>query len=106
MSLSIHQQAGTGYISGKFTVNSPLQGDGTFSGTVNTVKYVQFTVQAYKNDAPLYFWGWIQVDGSLQGNYCSLNAQNQCDPKAGASGTWNVAPASQPALDSPSSFRL
>lgn len=106
MSLSIQQKAGQGSISGYFTVNPPLVGDGNFTGTVNTVKYVQFTVQAYKKDAPLYFWGWVQADGSLAGNYCSLNAHNQCDSKAGASGTWHVAPAAGPALDAPSSFRL
>ncbi len=106
MSLSIQQKAGQGKISGYFTVNPPLVGNGNFTGTVNTVKYVQFTVQSYHGNAPLYFWGWVQTDGSLAGNYCSLNAHNQCDSNAGASGTWHVAPAAQPALDGPSSFRL
>lgn len=106
MALSIQQKAGQGTISGYFTVNPPLQGNGNFSGTVNTVKYVQFTVQSYKGNSPLYFWGWVQVDGSLLGNYCSVNAHKQCDPKAGASGTWHVAPASQPALDRFHSFRI
>ena len=106
MSLSIKQKAGQGNISGSFTVNPPLVGNGNFTGTVNTVKYVQFTVQSYHGNAPLYFWGWVQADGSLMGNYCSVNAHNQCDSNAGASGTWHVAPAAQPALDAPSSFRL
>ena len=106
MSLSIQQKAGQGYISGYFTVNPPLVGNGNFKGTVNTVKYMQFTVQAYNGNAPLYFWGWVQVDGSLQGSYCSVNTHNQCDPNAGASGTWHVAPTSQPALDGFHSFRL
>lgn len=106
MSLSIKQKAGQGNMSGYFTVNPPLVGDGNFSGTVNTVKYVQFTVQSYKGNAPLYFWGWVQVDGSLLGSYCSVNTHNQCDPNAGASGTWHVAPTSQPALDGFHSFRL
>jgi len=106
MSLSIQQKAGQGNISGYFTVNPPLVGNGNFTGTVNTVKYVQFTVQSYHGNSPLYFWGWVQVDGSLLGSYCSLNAHNQCDPNAGASGTWHVAPSSQPALDFPHSFRL
>jgi serine/threonine protein kinase len=106
MSLSIQQKPGQGNISGYFSVNPPLVGNGNFTGTVNTVKYVQFTVQSYHGNAPLYFWGWVQADGSLAGNYCSVNEHNQCDPKAGASGTWHVAPAAQPALDAPSSFRL
>jgi eukaryotic-like serine/threonine-protein kinase len=106
MALSIQQKAGQGTISGYFTVNPPLQGNGNFSGTVNTMKYVQFTVQSYKGASPLYFWGWVQVDGSLLGSYCSVNMHNQCDPNAGASGTWHVAPTSQPALDRFHSFRL
>ncbi|HEY6542538.1 MAG TPA: serine/threonine-protein kinase [Ktedonobacteraceae bacterium] len=106
MSLSIQQKAGQGNISGSFTVNPPLVGNGNFTGTVNTVKYVQFTVQSYHGNAPLYFWGWVQADGSLLGNYCSVNAHNQCDSNAGASGTWHVAPAAGSALDAPPSFRL
>lgn len=106
MALSIQQKTGQGTISGYFTVNPPLQGNGNFSGTVNTLKYVQFTVQSYKGNSPLYFWGWVQVDGSLLGSYCSVNTHNQCDPNAGASGTWHVAPTSQPALDGFHSFRL
>jgi serine/threonine protein kinase len=42
------------------------------------------------SNAPLYFWGWVQADGSIKGDYCSLNSQNLCDPKAGAAGTWVV----------------
>jgi serine/threonine protein kinase len=91
MSLSIKQKQNQGSISGQFTVNPPLVGSGHFSGTVDNTKFVQFTVQSYKGDAPLYFWGWLQANGGLKGNYCSVNAQNQCDPKAGASGTWSVA---------------
>ncbi len=106
MALSIQQKPGQGNISGFFNVNPPLVGDGNFTGTVNTVKYVQFTVQSYHGNAPLYFWGWVQANGNLAGNYCSVNAHNQCDSKAGASGTWNVAPAAGPALDAPPSFRL
>jgi hypothetical protein len=92
MGLSVQQKAGLGAISGYFTVNPPLTGNGNFTGSVTTKKYIQFVVAAYKKNSPLYFWGWVQADGSLQGDYCSLNKQNQCDPKAGASGTWNVAP--------------
>jgi hypothetical protein len=92
MALSIRQQAGQGSISGYFNVNPPLVGSGNFTGSVNTNEYIQFIVQAYKNNRPLYFWGWVQSNGSLNGDYCSLNKQNQCDPHAGVSGTWNVAP--------------
>jgi eukaryotic-like serine/threonine-protein kinase len=92
MALSIQQQAGQATIGGYFTVNPPLVGSGNFTGSVNTNNYIQFVVHAYKKNGPLYFWGWVQSDGSLNGDYCSLNKQNQCDPNAGASGTWNVAP--------------
>lgn len=91
MALSV-QQSGQGTIGGTFTVNPPLVGSGNFTGSVNTNNYIQFIVQAYKKNGPLYFWGWVQSDGSLNGNYCSMNNQKQCDPNAGASGTWNVAP--------------
>ncbi len=94
MALAIQQQAAHGIINGYFTVNPPLQGSGKFSGSVNTTDYIQFIVQAYKKNGPLYFWGWLKSNGILSGDYCSLNAKNQCDANAGASGTWSVAPAS------------
>ncbi len=92
MALSIQQQAGRGTINGYFTVNPPLVGSGNFTGSVNTNNYIQFVVQAYKKNDPLYFWGWLKSNGILNGNYCSLNKHKQCDPNAGASGTWSVAP--------------
>jgi serine/threonine protein kinase len=93
MALSIQQQAGRGTIKGYFTINPPLAGSGNFTGSVNTNNYIQFVVQAYKKKGPLYFWGWLKSNGILSGNYCSLNKHNQCDPHAGAGGTWSVAPA-------------
>jgi serine/threonine protein kinase len=96
MSLLIQQQPNQGKIRGNFTVNPPLLGNGNFTGSVTTAKSIQFTVQSYKGDAPLYFWGQVLSDGSLSGNYCSVNAQNKCDPNAGASGTWDVAPTASP----------
>ncbi|MDQ2716477.1 MAG: protein kinase [Chloroflexota bacterium] len=90
MTLAIQQQAGQGSIHGSFTVNSPLAGNGNFTGSVTTGKSIQFTVPGSQNSRPLYFWGSIQSDRSLIGSYCSLNTQNQCDPNAGAAGTWNV----------------
>jgi hypothetical protein len=93
MALSIQQQVGHGAINGYFTVNPPLVGSGSFTGSVNTNNYIQFVVQAHKTHSPLYFWGWLKSNGILNGDYCSLNKQNKCDPNAGASGTWSVAPA-------------
>ena len=90
MTLYIQQKQGQGNISGYFSVDAPLVGSGNFTGTINTGKYLQFTVQSYHGNAPLYFWGWVQQDSSLKGDYCSLNSKSQCDPAAGASGTWDV----------------
>jgi eukaryotic-like serine/threonine-protein kinase len=95
MALSIQQQAGHSAIRGYFTINPPLVGSGKFTGSVNTNNYIQFIVQKYKSNGPLYFWGWLKSNGTLSGNYCSLNNHNQCDPNAGASGTWSVDPAAQ-----------
>ncbi len=91
MVLSVQQQPGQGNISGHLTVRQPLSGSGPFTGTVSTSTDIQFTVTG-KNHSPLYFWGQVQSNGDLNGNYCSLNLQNQCDPNA-ASGNWNAAPA-------------
>ncbi len=92
MTLSIQQQPGQGNISGHFTVHQSLSSNGPFTGAVDTSTDIQFTVTG-KNHSPLYFWGQVQPNGDLNGKYCSLNMQNQCDPNAGTSGTWNVAPA-------------
>ena len=78
--------------SGYFTVNSPLQGNGPFTGTVGTNKYIQFTVKGYNGAAPLYFWGFVQSNNSLQGQYCSLDSSNHCSANVGAGGYWNVYP--------------
>jgi len=96
MTLSVKQKQNQGSISGYFTVNPPLVGNGNYSGSVANTKYVQFTVQSYKGNAPLYFWGWVQPDGSLNGDYCSINAHNKCDPNAGAAGIWDVAKVASP----------
>lgn len=92
MALSIQQTSGQGGISGTFTVGPQLQGSGHFTGRVTTAKYIHFTVEPRKNSAPLYFYGWVQSDGSLKGQYCSINEQKQCDAAAGDAGTWNVGP--------------
>lgn len=87
---SIKQNKGS--ISGIFTVDAPLQGNGPFSGSVGTNKYIQFTVRGYNGNAPLYFWGFVQSNSSLQGQYCSLDSSGHCSANAGAGGYWNVGP--------------
>jgi hypothetical protein len=91
MALSISQKPGQAVITGYFSVDPALVGSNNFTGTINTHKYIQFVVQSYRGNAPLYFWGWVQANGSMKGNYCSINSHNQCDPNAGDAGTWNVS---------------
>lgn len=87
---SIKQNKGS--ISGYFTVDSPLQGNGPFTGSVGTNKYVQFTVPGYHGAAPLYFWGFVQSNATIQGQYCSLDSSGHCSANAGAGGYWDVGP--------------
>ncbi|MFL5628702.1 MAG: serine/threonine protein kinase [Ktedonobacteraceae bacterium] len=89
MALTIQQNNSD--ITGSFTVNAPLVGSNPFTGHVNPGKHIWFTVKSYKGNAPLYFDGTIQPDGSLTGNYCSLGSNGQCSAQTGASGTWRVA---------------
>ena len=84
---SIRQNKGS--ISGYFTVDSPLAGSGPFNGSVGTNKYIQFVVKS-SGVAPLYFWGFVQSNSSLQGQYCSLDSSGHCSANAGAGGYWNV----------------
>ncbi len=88
MSLSIQQNGSV--ISGYFTVSSPLLGSNPFTGSVTTGRSIQFTVQSYHGNAPLFFWGYIQSNNSMSGEYCSLDSSGQCSASAGAGGTWSV----------------
>ena len=81
-----------GSFSGYFTVVAPLQGNGPFHGSIGTNKYIQFTVRGFNSGAPLYFWGFVQPDASLQGQYCSLDSSGHCSANAGAGGYWSVVP--------------
>jgi serine/threonine protein kinase len=96
MTLSINQDQGN--ISGDFTVASPLLGSGPFTGTINTAKYLKFIVHSNEVTAPILFWGTVQADGGLKGEYCSVNQQTQCDSQAGGNGTWDVSKAQYSAI--------
>jgi serine/threonine protein kinase len=82
-----------GKVSGQLALGPGLLGDGFFTGTVDTARRIQFTVQSVFGNAPLQFSGIAQADGSLKGSYCSLDQTNHCNPAAGGYGTWNVQPA-------------
>lgn len=90
MALSINQNLNS--INGQFTLAWPWQGDGPFTGSIDTSNNIQFTVFSTDTSiAPILFWGIVQPDGSLSGSYCSLiqGSQSQCDTGAGH-GTWTV----------------
>jgi eukaryotic-like serine/threonine-protein kinase len=92
MSLTNVKQDG-GKISGQLVLGPGLLGDGFFTGTVDTARRIQFTVPGVFGNGPLNFSGTVQADGSLKGNYCSLDQSNHCNPSAGGYGIWNVQPA-------------
>ena len=89
MGLSIQQNQGK--INGQFTVGPALVGSGPFTGSIDTAKHLHFTVASSNGNAPLLFDGAMQSDGSLSGNYCSTGSNGQCNPQAGAAGTWKVS---------------
>jgi serine/threonine protein kinase len=89
MILSINQNSGQGNISGSFTAGPGLLGTDPFTGMVYPSGNIQFKVANTQLSEPLLFTGEMQSNGSMSGTYCSVNAQNQCDPNADG-GTWSV----------------
>ncbi|GAC1630260.1 MAG: hypothetical protein NVS4B11_29830 [Ktedonobacteraceae bacterium] len=92
MSLTGIHQSGAN-ISGTFTLSNGLQGQANFTGTVSSNKTLRFLVTPYTQYLPLLFQGQVNVDGSLNGTYCSAQG-NQCDYAGGGYGTWKVSPPS------------
>jgi serine/threonine protein kinase len=90
MSLAIKQQHAN--IRGTFTVSGGLAGNGPFSGYVTNKNYIQFIVQSRDVTNPLFFYGTVQANGDLGGNYCSLDATGHCNANVGGYGTWSVVP--------------
>ncbi len=76
------------YISGNFTGHHRT---GTFNGTINPSKHVQFTVKDSSGHLILSFDGIIQLDGDISGSYCSVDQNKQCTSEQGV---WSIAPAS------------
>src|SRR5207245_9187466 len=63
---------------------------GPFQGTITTSKEIQFTLMGDTGQATFSFDGFIQLDGSIQGTYCSLAmAAGKCSDY----GVWNVSPS-------------
>jgi hypothetical protein len=96
--LSLQQKQGS--ISGYFTVDQPLIGSNAFTGSVTIKQHIQFTVQSYHGNGPLFFYGTVHADGSLSGSYCSLDSSGHCNANAGAAGVWQVSVCSASANQS------
>lgn len=91
MSLAINQQQAN--IRGNFSVSGGLAGNGPFSGYVTNKNYIQFVVQS-SGVNPLFFYGTVQANGDMNGNYCSLDATGHCNSNVGGYGTWGVVRSS------------
>lgn len=93
LSISFTQNGGN--IGGYVTISSPLQGSGPItSGFVQTNNYIQFVVKGYNGNAPLFFSGTVQSNGSMGGQYCSLDSSGHCNSSVGGQGTWTVGASS------------
>jgi serine/threonine protein kinase len=92
MSVSFTQTQGN--IGGNVTINPPLQGSGPItSGYVQSNSYIQFVVRGYNGNAPLFFYGYVRSDGSMGGQYCSIDSSGKCNASVGGQGTWSVGAA-------------
>ncbi|GAC1349549.1 MAG: hypothetical protein NVSMB27_23740 [Ktedonobacteraceae bacterium] len=93
--LTVSLTQNQGNIGGNVTISPPLTGSGPItSGFVQTNNYIQFTVQGYRGNAPLKFSGNVNSDGSMGGQYCSIDSSGNCNPNVGGQGTWSVGAAS------------
>ncbi len=85
---SIHQNSQT--VMGVFNENHALHSR-PFSGVVDVSKHVLLTVEGQTNQAALFFDGVVHDDGSIVGNYCSVDTSSgQC--AGGEYGLWSVTP--------------
>jgi serine/threonine protein kinase len=79
--LFIGQTRGYAPLSGTFVRDSP-QGQYPLKGTVDTHGNFSFTVQLSGGQTPLFFFGSVQQDVYLKGNFCSSNT-NSCSASTG-----------------------
>ena len=93
--LTVSLTQSQGNIGGNVTISPPLVGSGPItSGSVQKNDYIQFTVKGYNGNTPLFFYGYVNADGSMGGQYCSIDLSGRCNPNVGGQGTWNVGAAS------------
>ncbi|MDQ6645028.1 MAG: hypothetical protein M3Y76_11315, partial [Chloroflexota bacterium] len=89
LSVSLYQNQSN--LSGNVTIGQQLKGSGPItSGSIQKNNYIQFTVQGYNGNAPLWFYGTVQSNGSMGGQYCSIDQTGQCNANSGGRGTWGV----------------
>ena len=93
--LTVNINQSQGNIGGSVTIGAPLQGSGPItSGFVQSNYYLQFVVRGYNGNAPLFFYGYVQANGSMGGQYCSLDSTGKCNASVGGQGTWSVGGSS------------
>jgi serine/threonine protein kinase len=76
------------YISGTFNALNVIK---TFNGSLGTSKQISFLVTARGDHEQFSFWGTVQPNGELQGQFCVIDQNSQCIP-SGVFGLWSVAP--------------
>ena len=84
-----------GNISGYLALGPNMQGSGSFSGTIDTAKHVQFIVTDTAGNATLFFEGSIQSGNTLIGDYyrcgpVSPAQGGRCSQAPGSYGIWSV----------------
>jgi len=62
-----------------------------FSGVIDASKRLLFTIAAQASQPALSFSGTLRSDGTLVGDYCSVDASGQCS--GNAYGLWSLSPA-------------
>jgi serine/threonine protein kinase len=84
-----------GKISGYLIVNSNLQESGPFSGTIDTIRHLKFTVRGSGGQPILFFEGTVQSMTSLSGDYyhCGHSQVGRCLRTTSGYGIWNVVQA-------------
>ncbi len=77
------------------TISGLFQGlgqAGSFKGTITKYSNIKFRVTLYEGQATVDFNGYIQLNGSMGGDYTVYTQNNQ---KTGEMGEWNVVPTKQ-----------
>jgi eukaryotic-like serine/threonine-protein kinase len=82
----IQVQQNSDNIQGKF---NGMHITGSFSGDIDTFRHIWFTVIVPPDQPSYFFEGTMRSDNNLVGNFCSIDAQGQCN---GNYGLWSLSP--------------